>query len=100
MSNTLTDVPAGNMPVGTILPFAGTDIKEPGWLMCNGDPVNAADYAELADTLGPSWGDLGPSFVRRLDPQALKASLYRLGLTARLEPGPRGMVRLVAATSR
>jgi len=36
----------------------------------------------------------------RLEPQALKASLYRLGLTARLEPGPRGMVRLTAAASR
>jgi SAM-dependent methyltransferase len=32
----------------------------------------------------------------RLDPSALQAGLHRLGLAARLEPGRRGMVRLVA----
>jgi len=50
------------IPVGTIVPFAGTldAVKrvesEGSFLLCDGRPVDVNVYPELAEALGTSWG--------------------------------------------
>lgn len=45
------------VPVGTILPFAGTIDKIPdGWLLCDGSMVSRSDYNVLFSTIGTNWG--------------------------------------------
>lgn len=41
-------------PLGTILPFGGSDIPS-GWLLCNGDQISKTDYAELYAIIGDSF---------------------------------------------
>ena len=48
------------VPVGTILPFAGTAIP-PGYLLCDGSEKQRAVYPELFGVIGYTYGD--PSFL-------------------------------------
>ncbi len=43
------------MPVGTVLPFAGTTVPD-GWLECNGAVVSRTTYAELYGVIGITYG--------------------------------------------
>ena len=45
----------GAMPVGCMLPFAGTQ-KPDGWLLCNGGVYNKADYPILEGVIGTQYG--------------------------------------------
>lgn len=45
----------GRGEVGEIKPFAGSTVPT-GWLMCNGQAVSRADYAELFDVIGTTYG--------------------------------------------
>ena len=40
----------GAVPAGTIVPFAG-ETPPPGWLICNGDPVDPDQFPELFEVL-------------------------------------------------
>jgi len=50
-----------DFPAGAIISFAGSSEKVPvGWLLCDGTAYNQADYPELFDAIGPSWGSPSP----------------------------------------
>lgn len=40
------------LPVGTIIPYHGTNPNRQDWLVCDGQTVNRVDYVELANQLG------------------------------------------------
>jgi len=40
---------------GTVLPFAGTTAPN-GWLLCNGQAINRADFPNLFATIGTTYG--------------------------------------------
>lgn len=42
-------------PPGTIAPFA-MQVMPPGWLVCDGQAVSRADYKDLLDAIGLTWG--------------------------------------------
>lgn len=45
------------MPVGSILPYAGPANAPPkGWLICDGEAVSQAKYADLFNVIGTNWG--------------------------------------------
>lgn len=65
------------MPVGTILPFAGS-VAPAGYLICDGSQVSRTTYANLFTTIGSAWGsgngsttfhlpDLRGRFLRGVD---------------------------------
>lgn len=43
------------MPVGAIIPFAGSTVPE-GWLLCDGSDVSRADYSELFAVISTTYG--------------------------------------------
>lgn len=43
------------MPVGAIIPFAGSTVPD-GWLLCDGRTVSRADYSELFSVIGTMYG--------------------------------------------
>lgn len=43
------------VPTGSVFPFAG-DIPPAGYLLCNGNPVGRAMYADLFDVIGITYG--------------------------------------------
>lgn len=45
----------GGLPVGTLLPFAGTAAPS-GFLLCDGSAVSRSTYADLFAAIGTSWG--------------------------------------------
>ena len=50
-------LPYYSVPVGSILPFAGTNsYQKDGWLLADGSEVAKADYPELFSFLGTLWG--------------------------------------------
>lgn len=55
-----TPVSTGDLPIGTIVPFAGVlDIltfQNQGWLYCNGNTVLRTDYPDLFQAIGSSYG--------------------------------------------
>ncbi len=65
------------VPVGTVVPFAGPESMIPdGWLKCDGSLLNTADYPQLFNVIGYSWGgsngqfrlpDLRGAFLRGVD---------------------------------
>jgi microcystin-dependent protein len=68
------------MPVGSILAFAG-DTAPAGWLLCDGDAIDAGQYPELAALLRGGWGsdgdtvalpDLRGRFLRGVDRDAVR----------------------------
>jgi microcystin-dependent protein len=54
-------VPAGDFPIGTILPFSGildSDfLKNKGWLYCNGNTISRSDHADLFNVIGSANGN-------------------------------------------
>lgn len=51
---------AGVLPVGSLLPYAGTGITPPeGFLFCDGSEVLIADYPDLFNVLGYSYKAIG-----------------------------------------
>ena len=72
------------IPAGIILPYAGANAPY-GYLLCNGDSFVAADYPELAATIGNMYGGstanpLLPNFVNKF-PVGSSPSSYPLGST-------------------
>lgn len=51
--------PTGDVPIGTVVMHAGTGALSAGWLECAGQALAAADYPDLAATLGVAWGSPG-----------------------------------------
>lgn len=45
----------GNLPIGAILEWGGTEIPE-DWLLCNGQSLNVEEYSELFKVLGIKYG--------------------------------------------
>ena len=44
-------------PVGTVVPYAGTDVSTPaGWLFCGGQAVSRTTYADLFAVVGTTYG--------------------------------------------
>lgn len=84
------------VPIGTIIAYGGETIPT-GWLLCDGQAYNQADYAALFAAIGSNWGagsstfnvpDLRGMFLRGVDhgagndPDALsRMSLLTLGAT-------------------
>ena len=48
----------GFMPVGVVLPFAGSSTPPAGWLLCNGASVLRATYPELFAVIGTTYGSV------------------------------------------
>lgn len=46
---------SSSIPVGTVVPFAGTVVPA-GWLLCNGGAISRTTYADLFAVIGNSWG--------------------------------------------
>jgi hypothetical protein len=45
------------MPVGTIISWAGISANPPkGWLICNGESISRATYADLFEVVSENWG--------------------------------------------
>lgn len=49
------NVPVPVMPVGALIPFAGTAAPA-GWLLCNGGTVSRTTYAQLFSVIGTTYG--------------------------------------------
>lgn len=50
-----------NVPVGTIVAFAGpTSLIPPGWLICNGDQIYQNMFPELCNIIQDYWGPTNP----------------------------------------
>lgn len=47
----------GNLPTGSVIPFAGTILPEDDWLLCNGQAVSRTDYADLYAIIGIKYGN-------------------------------------------
>jgi microcystin-dependent protein len=45
----------GGIPIGAIMPFAGTTAP-PGWLACNGSQISRLTYAQLYAVVGNGYG--------------------------------------------
>ncbi len=47
-----------SVPIGGVVPFAGTNVSglKPNWLLCDGDFAKKAEYPELWNILGNTWG--------------------------------------------
>lgn len=55
---TLIAAGAGAIPVGSIVPFAGTIASIPtGYLLCDGSAINRNDYADLFAVIAVNWGN-------------------------------------------
>ena len=51
------------VPVGSIMPFAGTKAKIPdGWFFCDGTAYSSTEYPRLYEVIGESWGNTGGDF--------------------------------------
>ena len=64
---------AGQIPVGSIMPFSSTTNAPAGWLLCNGQSVLGTQYRELSATIGTSYGGDNISFNV---PDYINKSLY------------------------
>lgn len=51
----MSDTSAAMFPVGAVLSFAGNTAPD-GWLMCNGQTVSRAVYADLFAVIGTAFG--------------------------------------------
>lgn len=45
-----------NLPIGTILMFAGSAISDEHWMLCTGTILDSADYPELFSVIGTTFG--------------------------------------------
>ena len=48
--------PTGDVPIGSVIMYAGAGTVPNGWLECAGQSLPAATYPDLASVLGVSWG--------------------------------------------
>jgi microcystin-dependent protein len=53
---------AGQIPVGSIMPFASAANAPSGWLLCNGQTVASATYPQLYGVIGFSYGGNSTNF--------------------------------------
>lgn len=53
---------AGQVPVGSIMPFVSASRIPEGWLICNGASVLGSSYRELSAVIGNSFGGNGINF--------------------------------------
>jgi microcystin-dependent protein len=53
---------AGQIPVGSIMPFVSSANAPSGWLLCNGQSVPGSQYRELSAVIGTSFGGNNISF--------------------------------------
>lgn len=48
-------VSGDTLPIGTLLPFSGTNIPE-NWLLCDGRAISRTDYGQLFQVIGTTYG--------------------------------------------
>jgi microcystin-dependent protein len=53
---------AGQIPVGSIMPFASAANAPAGWLLCNGQAVPSATYPQLYTAIGTAYGGDATNF--------------------------------------
>ena len=53
---------AGQIAVGSIMPYVSSANAPAGWLLCNGQSVVGASYPELSAVIGYSFGGSGANF--------------------------------------
>ena len=53
---------AGQIPVGSIMPFISSSNAPIGWLLCNGQSVSTSAYSELSTVIGYTYGGSGSNF--------------------------------------
>ena len=53
---------AGQIPVGSIMPFASAGNSPAGWLLCNGQLVASATYPQLYAVIGSTYGGNATNF--------------------------------------
>lgn len=53
---------AGQIPVGSIMPFVSSNNAPIGWLLCNGQSVTTSLYSELFAVIGYNYGGSGADF--------------------------------------
>jgi len=59
---TAPQIVTGSCPVGTIVPYMGLTAPS-GYLACQGQTINSANYSELFALIGYTYGGSGSSFV-------------------------------------
>jgi microcystin-dependent protein len=65
----------GPIPVGTIMPYVSANGAPYGWLLCNGQEVNGANYPELSSVIGETFGSSNPGVSFKV-PNYLNSALY------------------------
>jgi len=64
---------AGQIAVGSIMPYVSSANAPAGWLLCNGQSVVGASYPELSAVIGYSFGGSGANFNV---PNLINKSIY------------------------
>ena len=64
---------AGQIPVGSIMPFASAANAPAGWLLCNGQAVPSATYPQLYTAIGTAYGGDATNFKV---PDLINKALY------------------------
>lgn len=64
---------AGQIPVGSIMPFISSSNAPIGWLLCNGQSVSTSLYSELFAVIGYTYGGSGANFSV---PNYINSTLY------------------------
>lgn len=53
---------AGQVPVGSIMPYVSSNAAPFGWLLCNGGSVSTTTYPDLFNVIGYTYGGTGSNF--------------------------------------
>ena len=83
---------AGQIPVGTIMPFVSAANAPTGWLLCNGQSVLGSTYPYLSAVIKTSFGGSGASFNV---PNLINKTIY--GVSS--DPGSSTVYSLCAKTT-
>ena len=67
---------AGQIPVGSIMPFASAGNSPAGWLLCNGQSVASATYPQLYAVIGSTYGGNATNFNV---PDLINKAIYGTG---------------------
>ena len=65
----------GPIPVGTIMPYVSSRSAPYGWLLCNGQTVNGADFKVLSGVIGETYGTSNTTVTFKV-PNYTNSSLY------------------------
>ncbi len=65
----------GPIPIGTIMPYVEAAGAPGGWLLCDGQEVAKADYSDLYDVIGETFGSTTPGTTFKV-PDYVDSSLY------------------------